>query len=55
MPSDKYVKEAEELVKAFRAAKSESEQEEILCTVADSDLAVVEALIRTSSLGNSEG
>ena len=49
----KYVDIATDLVKQFKATEDESEQEEILVSLADEDLAVLQALIESSTLGQS--
>lgn len=47
----KYVDIATDLVQHFEATEDESEQEEILVSLADEDLAVLQALIESSALG----
>ena len=47
---DKYTETAKDYCDAFRRAKSDDEKELILLQLADEDLAVLEALLKTSTL-----
>lgn len=54
MPDGKYVQIATNLVNQYRNAETESEKEDILAAISDEDLAVIQALVETSSLGKQE-